>query len=115
VFLQLLEFELQLTSVECPNLRVFPFSPRLLVIGMTAPQFRPYCYDHVDLMGMLALHISQPRADYLKGTLVSVNWDVEEIEAQENKIVEKKLLKPSGLPVLPVFGGEGLMSSELED
>lgn len=81
---------------------------------MTAMQqeaFFPYAKDDIDLTGMLALSLIQPRADYLKGGLVSVNWDVEELEELEEhkeKTAEKKALTTSWMPILPISGGKGL-------
>ena len=108
VLLQVLEFELPLILSEYPSLRVFTVAPGLVATGNTAPAFTPYAFDHADLTGMLALYLSQPKADYLRGSFVSVNWDVTEMEAQKDEIVEKKFLKSSWLPVLPMFGGKGL-------
>ena len=65
---------------------------------MTALQqeyFYPFAKDHVDLTGMLALYLVQPRADFLKGSMVCVNWDVDELEQHKEEIVEKKALTMS--------------------
>ena len=67
-----------------------------------------FARDHVDLTGMLALYLAQPRADYLKGGMVGVNWDVEEMEKHKEEIESKKLVLTSWLPVLPFNGGSGL-------
>ena len=40
--------------------------------------------------------------------MISVNWDVEELEQHKAEIVEKKLLQTSWLPILPAVGGKGL-------
>ena len=68
----------------------------------------PWGLDHVDLLGILSLYLAQPRADHLKGSFVSVNWDVEEMGAVKAELVEKGSLKTSWLPILPVSGGKGL-------
>lgn len=82
--------------------------PGISATDMMTDYFKPYAHDHVDLTGMLALYLAQKRADYLKGGMVSVNWDVEEMEKYKEEIVEKKLLQTSWLPVLPFNGGRGL-------
>lgn len=69
---------------------------------------KPYALDHLDLTGCLALYLSQPRADYLRGGIVSVNWDVEEMEVERKRLVGSKMLKTSWLPALPFEGGKGL-------
>jgi hypothetical protein len=40
--------------------------------------------------------------------MVSVNWDVDELEQHKDEIVAKKLLETSWLPILPFAGGKGL-------
>lgn len=67
----------------------------------------PFAKDHIDLTGLLALYLAQPRADYLKGCMVGVNWDVDELEQHKEEIVDKKLLQTSWLPALPFNGGKG--------
>ena len=82
--------------------------PGIVATDMTPAAFRPFALDHVDLTGMLSLYLAQDRANYLKGSLVSVNWDVEELEEHKEEILAKGLLKISWLPVLPVGGGKGI-------
>jgi hypothetical protein len=82
-------------------------------MSASSPFWTPYAKDHVDLTGMLALYLVQsPRADYLRGGFVGVNWDVEEMERYKEEIVERKLLRTSWLPVLPFEGGKGLAEFE---
>ncbi|ESZ91743.1 hypothetical protein SBOR_7850 [Sclerotinia borealis F-4128] len=94
--------------LEYPTLRVFTTMPGIAVTEMVSEFFKTYAHDHVDLTGMLTLYLVQERADYLRGGMVSVNWDVEEMEEYKEEIVEKKLLQTSWLPVLPFNGGNGL-------
>jgi hypothetical protein len=88
--------------------------PGIAETGMVSDFWRPFSQDHVDLTGMLALYLSQPRADFLKGSIVSVNWDVEELEQYKKEIEEKKVLQTSYLPILPYEGGKGLGGSRPE-
>lgn len=94
--------------IEYPTLRVFTTMPGIAPTDMVSPAFKLYALDHVDLTGMLALYLAQERADYLRGGMVAVNWDVEELEEYKEEIVERKLLKTSWLPILPLNGGKGL-------
>jgi hypothetical protein len=82
--------------------------PGIVATDMPSEAFLPYALDHADLTGMLSLYLAQPQADYLRGSMVSVNWDVEELEAHKDEISGKGLLKTSWLPILPVGGGKGL-------
>lgn len=87
---------------------MFTTMPGIVATEMPPQAFLPYALDHVDLVGMLSLFLVQPRADFLKGGMVSVNWDVEELEKHKEEILAKGLFKTSWLPVLPVGGGTGL-------
>lgn len=95
-------------QVEYPSLRVFTTMPGIVPTGMTSEFWIPFAKDHADLTGMQALYLVQPRADYLKGSMVGVNWDVEELEQHKKEILEKKALQTSWMPVLPINGGKGL-------
>ncbi|KAI9817915.1 MAG: hypothetical protein M1832_004535 [Thelocarpon impressellum] len=98
----------EFVHAEYPKLRSFTTMPGIVDTDMPSEQFRPYALDHVDLTGLLALYLAQPRADYLRGSIISVNWDVEEMEAHRDEIEQKKLLQMSWLPVLPIAGGKGI-------
>lgn len=95
-------------QLEYPTLRVFTSMPGIALTGMVEEFWLPYAKDHVELTGMLALYLAQPRADFLKGSMVSVNWDVDELEQHKQEILEKKALQASWMPVLPLNGGKGL-------
>ncbi|KAK2626447.1 hypothetical protein QTJ16_003622 [Diplocarpon rosae] len=95
-------------QLEHPKLRVFTTIPGIVLTDMPSEQFIPYAKDHIDLTGMLALYLVQPRADFLRGGMISVNWDVDELEQHKDEIVEKKVLQTSWLPILPFCGGKGL-------
>lgn len=82
--------------------------PGISPTDMATEFWIPYAKDHPDLTGMLALYLAQPRADFLKGSMVSVNWDVEELEQHRSEILEKKVFQTSWLPILPFNGGKGL-------
>ncbi|CZR51408.1 related to peroxisomal short-chain alcohol dehydrogenase [Phialocephala subalpina] len=95
-------------QLEYPSLRVFTTMPGIALTDMVTDFWVPFAKDHVSLVGMLALYLAQPRADFLKGSMVGVNWDVEELERHKEEILEKKVLQTSWLPVLPFNGGKGL-------
>jgi NAD(P)-dependent dehydrogenase (short-subunit alcohol dehydrogenase family) len=80
-------------DAEYPHLRTFTLSPGLIKTALTHSSFEPFTKDHVELPGMMTLYLAQERANFLKGGFVGVNWDVKEMEANKEEIVEKKLLK----------------------
>jgi len=96
-------------EIEYPNLRMFTTFPGLVMTDMIQEFAKPWAIDSVELVGSLALYLSQDRADYLRGSIVSVNWDVEELEAEQKRLLSEKMLKVSWLPALPLEGGKGLM------
>jgi hypothetical protein len=87
---------------------MFTTFPGICRTSMILEFAKPYALDHFDLTGCLALYLSQPRADYLRGGIVSVNWDVAEMEKEKHRLVGSKMLKTSWLPALPLEGGKGL-------
>ncbi|KAH8803439.1 hypothetical protein F5884DRAFT_739815 [Xylogone sp. PMI_703] len=85
-------------DAEYARLRTFSVSPGIILTGMTHESFKPFAKDHVELPGMLALYLSQERADFLRGGFVSINWDIKEMEANKKEIAEEKLLKLQWIP-----------------
>lgn len=62
----------------------------------TAPEmFHPYLVDHPELAGSMCVWLSRNSCDqkWLGGRLLSANWDVDELVARKEEIVEKDLLK----------------------
>jgi hypothetical protein len=74
---------------------MFTVSPGLVMTPMTKETFKLFALDDIELTGMLALYLMQPRAGFLRGCFVSMNWDMEELKAAKEEILEKKLLKLS--------------------
>lgn len=74
---------------------------------MLANQFVKFGLDHVDMTGMLALYLATPKAEFLRGGLTSVNWDIEETEAHKDEILKGRLLDLKWVQILPAGGGKG--------
>lgn len=76
---------------------------------MAADSFlKPWSLDHEDLTGIVSLWLLQQRADFMRGRIMSVNWDVEELESHSKMIEEQNMLKLSWVPSLPISGGKRL-------
>ncbi|KAJ4366801.1 hypothetical protein N0V83_007326 [Neocucurbitaria cava] len=97
---------MEFVEADYPKIRAFTLLPGVVVTEMIVDKFLPYAGDEPEQTGALALFLASSRADYLRGSLTSVNWDLEEMEAHKAEI-EKGLLKSSWLPILPTNGGSG--------
>lgn len=113
------------TFLEYPTLRVFSVMPGIVATDMVCftPRswrkrqsanenqagegFRQYAKDKPEQTGAVALYLASPQAEYLRGSLTSVNWDIHELEEHKEEI-EKGLLKIKYIPILPSQGGSGL-------
>ncbi|KAF7538266.1 hypothetical protein G7054_g3070 [Neopestalotiopsis clavispora] len=84
-------------DVEQPLLRVFSVHPGLVVSengrGSIVEAFAPFTRDTAALTGGLTLYLDTNKADFLRGSYIHANWDVTEMEAHKDEIVEKKLTK----------------------
>ncbi|KAF7946519.1 hypothetical protein EAE96_009516 [Botrytis aclada] len=56
-----------------PTLRIFSLLPGLVDTPSQQEQNLPYARDDLDMTGMLTLYLSQPKADYLRSSTMSVN------------------------------------------
>ncbi|KAF2625216.1 hypothetical protein BU25DRAFT_473747 [Macroventuria anomochaeta] len=93
-FLKLVEFR----EAERPDLRVFTVHLGSMVVtetncGAMVDASTPFAKDKGIQTGGLSLYLAQKRADYLRGSFISVNWDVTEMGAHQEEIKEQKLLK----------------------
>lgn len=73
------------------GLRSFCLVPGLVSEGNLLDAFKPYAKDDAQLVGLWSLYLQTSRADYLRGALISVNWDIEELEAHRREIEEGRL------------------------
>jgi len=92
---------------EYRQLRTFTLLPGIVKTDMSDPAIVDFAKDEAEQTGAMALYLASPRADYLKGSLTSINWDISEMEARKDDI-EKGMLKINWIPVLPVSGGSGI-------
>lgn len=68
--------------------------------------FSQYAKDEAEQTGTLALYLASHSAEYLRGALTSINWDLEEMQDHKAEI-EQGLLKIKWIPILPTSGGTG--------
>ncbi|KAI1356051.1 NAD(P)-binding protein [Xylaria sp. FL0043] len=77
---------------EQPGIRVFSLMPGIVQTGMLVDALKPYAKDSAALSGSWTLFLSTPRAEWMRGGILSVNWDIEEMEAHKDQIVGENLL-----------------------
>lgn len=95
-------------DIEYPEIRSFTLLPGIVKTELLDEEnFGQYAKDEAEMTGATALYLVSDRADYLKNSLMGVNWDIEEMEARKTDI-QNGLLKVSWIPVLPVSGGSGI-------
>lgn len=58
---------------------------------MVVDAFTPFAKDAQGLTGGVSLWLNTPKADCLRGGFLSVNWDVDEMEAHASEITGGKL------------------------
>ncbi|KAF2194086.1 NAD(P)-binding protein [Zopfia rhizophila CBS 207.26] len=77
---------MEFLHIEHPNIRAFTLLPGLLNTAMTAEAYLPYARDDPMLAGGLSLFLCTPRAEWMRSCVMSVNWDIEEMEAHKEEI-----------------------------
>ncbi|KAF2796332.1 NAD(P)-binding protein [Melanomma pulvis-pyrius CBS 109.77] len=98
---------MEFLDAEYPGIRSFTLLPGVVATDINVgTAFVVYARDEAEQTGALALYLASSRADYLKGSLTSVNWDLEEMEEHKEDI-ENGLLKLKLVPILPAAGGSG--------
>ncbi|KAF2872422.1 hypothetical protein BDV95DRAFT_569698 [Massariosphaeria phaeospora] len=84
---------MEFLHAEHPQIRSFTLLPGLLKTAMTAKAYLPYALDDPMLSGGLSLFLCTSRADWMQGRVMSVNWDIEEMEAHKLQIQRDGLTK----------------------
>ncbi|PQE04766.1 oxidoreductase short chain dehydrogenase reductase family protein [Rutstroemia sp. NJR-2017a BBW] len=97
--------------IEYANLRVFSMHPGIVATDITeGGPLVPFAKDAPELAGMLVGYLAQPRADYLRGGYVCANWDVTELEKNQERIKKENMVQTLWLPRLavPAYGATPL-------
>ncbi|PVH90206.1 hypothetical protein DM02DRAFT_548265, partial [Periconia macrospinosa] len=66
--------------------------PGIVETSMTLDALKPYAKDTPSLSASWTLFLSTPRAEWMRGGVLSVNWDIEEMEAHKDEIISDNLL-----------------------
>ncbi|KAI0436300.1 hypothetical protein F4803DRAFT_572730 [Xylaria telfairii] len=82
----------EVLQVEKPRLAAYTVNPGLVCTDATLEAFAPYAKDTAALVGSVTVYLSAIQPNHLKGRHLSVNWDVEELEARKEEIEKSNLL-----------------------
>lgn len=86
-------------TTEVPTLRAFNLHPGVVETQMVRDAAAKMgitmnmAWTAPALTGAVALYLASPRAEFLRGRFVSVNWRVDELEAMKGEIERGHLLK----------------------
>ncbi|KAL2810346.1 hypothetical protein BJX63DRAFT_402405 [Aspergillus granulosus] len=85
-------------AAEYPSITSISLDPGMVStdMGVGLDLITPFRFDTVELAGGAAVWLCSGDRKFLSGRHVSVNWDVDELEARREEIVEQNLLS-SGL------------------
>ncbi|KAL2840294.1 hypothetical protein BJY01DRAFT_236794 [Aspergillus pseudoustus] len=81
-------------AAEYPSVTCISLDPGMVPtdMGRRFKLIEPFLFDTMELASGAAVWLSAGDKKFLSGRYVSVNWDVEELEARRHEIVEKNLL-----------------------
>ncbi|KAI0475217.1 NAD(P)-binding protein [Xylariaceae sp. FL0804] len=96
---------MEFIHVENPDVRAFTLFPGIIDGGMTPMQYRALASDDPMLSGGASLFLCTPRAEWMRGCILSVNWDIEEMEAHREEIERDALNKMAFLNAKTGKGG----------
>ncbi|KAJ4336213.1 hypothetical protein N0V95_008664, partial [Ascochyta clinopodiicola] len=82
---------MEFLHAEQPLVRCFSIFPGLVATEMPPRQYLEYARDDPMLSGGLSLYLATERAEWLRGCMVSVNWDLEEMEQHREEIIDQGL------------------------
>ncbi|CAM1508914.1 Fc.00g026530.m01.CDS01 [Cosmosporella sp. VM-42] len=88
-----------------PKVSSMNYHPGMIVTDMADnhPEVLNFCEDTVELAAGAAVYLASPQARFLSGRYMSANWDVDELEARKDDIIERNLLK---IDLKGEFGGD---------
>ncbi|KZM21604.1 oxidoreductase [Ascochyta rabiei] len=84
---------MEFLHAEQAQVRCFSIFPGLVATDMPPRQYLEFARDDPMLSGGLSLFLATPRAEWLRGCVVSVNWDLEEMEGHREEILDKGLCR----------------------
>ena len=96
-------------AAEYPNVTAVALHPGLVATDMLREPFGSN-FDHtsLELVGGTAVWLCQEKAKFLSGRWISANWNVEDLVARQEEIVQGDLLK---LGLRGRFGTDSAVSS----
>jgi NAD(P)-dependent dehydrogenase (short-subunit alcohol dehydrogenase family) len=80
-------------AAENPQITAVALHPGVVDTEMTIDAFKKFADDTPELVGGAAVWAASDKAKFMSGRYLNSNWDVEDLEARKDEIIEKELLK----------------------
>lgn len=83
-------------AAENPNVIATALHPGVIPTAMTKDYFMRFALDTPELVGGVGVWLAGwtgPERGFLSGRFVAANWDVEDLVARREEILERNLLK----------------------
>jgi len=94
-------------TLEYPTMRAFALNPGMVKGTDTDADLTPFALDEQELVGGFTLWLASPKSEGVKGGWLNVNWDVDVLERNAERIVREGLVRTGFLNAK--LGGEGLL------
>src|SRR5271169_2515792 len=79
-------------AAENPNVTAVALHPGIVMTDMVLSGAEKFATDSPELAGGVALWLTTTEAEFLNGKYMSANWDVDEVVAKKEEILDEKLL-----------------------
>ncbi|KAK8187284.1 hypothetical protein IWZ00DRAFT_441434 [Phyllosticta capitalensis] len=83
----------EFVAAENPRVAAVAMHPGIIRTAMSIDEFAPFEGDTMELVGGMTVWLATDAARWLSGRYVGVNWDVEELVASKQKVLERDELK----------------------
>ncbi|KAK7541483.1 hypothetical protein IWX49DRAFT_613115 [Phyllosticta citricarpa] len=83
----------EFVAAENPRVSAVAMHPGIITTAMSIKEFEPFEGDSMELVGGMAVWLAGDHARWLTGRYVGVNWDVDELLASKDKVLQRDELK----------------------
>ncbi|KAK8164686.1 hypothetical protein BKA80DRAFT_201949 [Phyllosticta citrichinensis] len=83
----------EFVAAENPHVSAVAMHPGIITTAMSIKEFEPFEGDSMELVGGMAVWLSGDHARWVTGRSIGVNWDVDELVASKEKVLQRDELK----------------------